>query len=241
MSHNIPIQFGISEEFVCDYLPDNKERLLVALDNIVYTPENYEKLMALGFRRSGYQVYRPHCQQCQACQSIRIDSQTFKPSKSQKRLLNKNRDIQARIVYKVADSDIYYPLYQKYIEHKHADGSMYPPSLEQFNSFVKAAWLDIGFLELSVNGNLVAVSVVDALPNSFSAVYTFYDPLLANRSLGTFAILQLIELARMSQRQFVYLGYQVDGCNKMNYKSRFYPHQRLEAGHWINIQKTKKS
>ncbi|MER2492567.1 arginyltransferase [Catenovulum sediminis] len=238
MGHNIPIQFGISEEFSCDYLPQHKERLLVALDNIVYNPANYEKLMEMGFRRSGAQVYRPHCNLCSECQSIRIPVIKFAASKNQKRVIRKCANFMVKLNLNQTDPLTYYSLYENYINTRHADGSMYPANVEQYLSFVEAHWLQVGFLEIYDKQKLISVSVIDCLPNCYSAVYTFFDPDYQAYSLGTFAILQQIELTRLSARQFLYLGYQVDGCNKMNYKSKFYPHQRLVQNKWLNVEKT---
>ncbi|MCU4674678.1 arginyltransferase [Catenovulum sp. 2E275] len=234
MSHSIPIKFGISQNFPCNYLPQKQERLLVAIDSIIKTAENYEQLMALGFRRSGDQVYRPHCQNCDACQSIRIPVQTFSASKSQKRTLKKAREFTVYLNQNCKDIMRYYPLFEKYINQRHSDGSMYPANVEQYTNFILISWLPVAYMEVLEGDKLISVSVVDVLPNSYSAVYTFFDPDYEHFSLGRFAILQMIELARASQKQFVYLGYQVDGCRKMNYKTQYTPHQRLIGGHWID-------
>lgn len=237
MSDNIPIKFGISHEFPCNYIDGQQERLLVAIDPIIQTPNNYQQLLTLGFRRSGPQVYRPHCQNCVACQSIRIPVLEFSASKSQKRTLKKCAEFTIHLNLKQNDLMRYYPVYESYINNRHADGSMYPASVEQYQGFIAIDWLTVGFLEISINNKLIGVCVVDCLPDSYSAVYTFFDPEYEAYSIGRFAILQLIELARLSKRKYVYLGYQVDECRKMNYKTQYFPHQRLIAGHWQEIKK----
>ena len=114
-------QFGVTQPFACNYLPEQEERLLVAVDERLHNPEQYSWLMANGFRRSSDQIYRPHCINCNACKSIRVINQEFTLSKSQKRLLNKNKDY----VLKVSSTpkDIYYALYELYINTIHHDGA----------------------------------------------------------------------------------------------------------------------
>ena len=234
MSDSIPIKFGISQNFPCSYVPEYQERLLVALDAIVRNAQNYEQLMGLGFRRSGDQVYRPHCEACSACQSIRIPVLDFLPSRSQKRTLKKAARFNLHLNQNCKDIMRYYPLFEKYINMRHFDGSMYPANEEQYTNFISVDWLNVAYLEILDGDKLISVSVVDLLPDSFSAVYTFFDPDYEHYSLGRFAILQLIELAIAYRKQYVYLGYQVDDCRKMNYKSQYLPHQRLIGGHWLD-------
>ncbi len=234
MSHSIPIKFGISQNFPCNYIPGQEERLLVAMDNIVRNAENYEQLMALGFRRSGDQVYRPHCVSCQACQSIRVPVAEFSASKSQKRVLKKCAQFKVYLNHNCKDIMRYYPLFEKYINQRHMDGSMYPANIEQYKNFIMTSWLPVGYLEILEGDKLISVSVIDVLPNSYSAVYTFFDPDYESYSVGKFAILQMFQQALASQKQYVYLGYQVDECRKMNYKTQYQPYHRLIGGHWLD-------
>lgn len=236
MSHSIPIKFGISQYFPCNYIPSEQERLLVAIDPVVQTPENYEQLMTLGFRRSGAQVYRPHCEVCHACQSIRVPVNQFSLSRSQKRTLKKAKHFTLCLNQNCTDIMQYYPLFETYINRRHSDGSMYPATEEQYQNFVAINWLTVAYLEVYDQQKLISVSVVDVLPDSFSAVYTFFDPDYDKYSLGRFAILQLIEQAKANHKQFVYLGYQVDECRKMNYKTQYKPYQRLIGGNWVNSE-----
>ncbi|KMT66363.1 arginyltransferase [Catenovulum maritimum] len=236
MSGNIPIKFGISQAFPCNYLPEQYERLLVAIDDIVYNPTNYEVMLNLGFRRSGEQVYRPHCESCQQCISIRIPAAEFSLSRNQKRTAKKCQNFTTRINKKAIPSQ-YFELYSKYINQRHSDSTMFPPDLAQFENFVSASWLEVGFLEVYDQNKLISISVIDCLPDSFSAVYTFFDPDYSHYSLGRFAILQMVEFAKITQRNYVYLGYQIDECQKMNYKTEYQPHEKLIAGHWLTTSK----
>ena len=224
------MKFGITQAFECSYLTEQQEQLLVYVDETQEIQTQYEWLIVSGFRRSGEQIYRPHCPQCNACQSIRIRSHDFKPSRSQKRVLNKNNSLQ--MVYQSDVQENYYGLYEKYIVERHRDGSMYPPSQSQFSNFVGCSWNRALFVEAWDNDTLVAVSVVDELESALSALYTFFDPEYAHRSMGSFMILQLISYASRLGKPFVYLGYQIDACKKMNYKQNFYPHERFYHNKW---------
>lgn len=224
------MKFGVTQQFDCSYLPEQKERLLVYAGEQEASSDQYEVLINSGFRRSGEQIYRPYCQSCQACQSLRILVERFTPSKSQKRVLSKNQDIQ--VITTNTDKPEYYLLYENYINQRHSDGSMYPASYEQYTSFIKCQWASPMFIECYIDQELVCVAVTDDINSNLSALYTFFKPELDKRSMGTFAILQQIELAKQLNKQYLYLGYQVDGCQKMNYKSNFYPHERLIANKW---------
>lgn len=224
------LKVGLTPEHPCSYLPEQKEQLLVMMDPGMFNAKDYERLLSLGFRRSGKDIYRPHCAQCQACQSIRLAVNDVELSKSQKRILAKNADLTVIIGHQ--DKPEYFRLYQTYINTKHQQGSMYPASLEQYQHFILAPWLTPHFIEIYSGQTLIAVAVTDVGSASLSAMYTFYDPAYEQRSLGTFAILQQIQYAQSIGLPWLYLGYQVDQCKKMNYKTRFRPYQRLIRGEW---------
>ncbi|WP_371185171.1 arginyltransferase [Thalassotalea maritima] len=223
-------QFGITRPFDCNYLNDKQERLIVVTNVDDINSENYQRLMLNGFRRSGDQVYRPHCVNCRACESLRIPVYLFKPSRSQKRLLNSNKDLDVRIA--LHPKEEYFELYQRYIDTIHRDGSMYPANKEQYESFIFSHHVEQLFLEVHLHNQLVSVAVCDNLPHALSALYTFYDPQLQKRSLGKFSILQQIVLAQKLNKHYLYLGYQIDACAKMNYKNQYYPHERLVGQTW---------
>lgn len=229
------MKFGITDSFNCSYLADQKERLLVYVGGGTSQNADYEYLLQSGFRRSGDQVYRPHCINCNACQSLRISVPEFRPSKNQKRVFNKNSDITCRV------SDVnraeYYQLYHRYISERHADGSMFPPTPEQYESFLCNDWSKTLFVELNLDGKLAAVAVTDVMRDSLSALYTFFDPDLENRSLGTLAILHQINHAKALGKSYLYLGYQIDSCQKMNYKRKFLPNEQYIDHEWIRFQK----
>ncbi|MDN3485479.1 arginyltransferase [Pseudoalteromonas sp. APC 3224] len=234
MNEQLPARIGLSQPFECSYLPDRQEQLLVILDPSCYSSNKFESLLGLGFRRSGNQIYRPHCPICSACSSVRVLADEFMPTKSQKRKLNKAKN-RFEVKYSQVEREQYYPLYSKYISLRHQDGSMYPPDKSQFQSFLFCSWLTITFIELWDQENLVAVAVTDCMDNAISAIYTFFDPDYEHFSLGTVMILQQLKFAKQQRKQFVYLGYQIDECDKMKYKTQFLPAQKQLNDQWVAI------
>jgi len=226
----IALRIGLTPEHGCSYLPDEAEQLMVLLDDKHRNPVGYENLLVAGFRRSGNDLYRPHCQGCSACHSLRIPVRQFTASRSQKRIQHNNRDI--RLVLSTQDKPEYYDLFARYIHERHHDGSMFPATRNQYDGFLLCDWLTPYFLEFRVNQQLLALAITDPLPHSLSAMYTFFDPAFADRSLGTLAILTQLELAQRMNRQWLYLGYQVDACRKMKYKTKFHPHELLCGHEW---------
>jgi arginyl-tRNA--protein-N-Asp/Glu arginylyltransferase len=226
----IALRIGLTPEHGCSYLPDEAEQLMVLLDDKHRNPVGYENLLVAGFRRSGNDLYRPHCQGCSACHSLRIPVRQFTASRSQKRIQHNNRDI--RLVLSTQDKPEYYDLFARYIHERHHDGSMFPATRNQYDGFLLCDWLTPYFLEFRLNQQLLALAITDPLPHSLSAMYTFFDPAFADRSLGTLAILTQLELAQRMNRQWLYLGYQVDACRKMKYKTKFHPHELLCGHEW---------
>lgn len=234
MNEQLPARVGLTQEFDCSYLPNRQEQLLVILDPSCYSTDKFESLLGLGFRRSGNQIYRPHCPICSACNSVRVLAQDFIPSKSQKRKLNKAKN-QFEVKYSTQERPEYYPLYSKYITMRHQGGSMYPPEKEQFQSFLLCSWLKITFIELWHQDTLAAVAVTDCMNSSISAIYTFFDPDFEHYSLGSVMILEQLKFAKEQNKQYVYLGYQIDECDKMKYKTQFLPAQKQLNDEWVAI------
>jgi arginine-tRNA-protein transferase len=228
-------KLGITKSFPCNYLPEQQERLLIAVDPLLHDSEHYSWLMHQGFRRSGNDIYRPHCSSCQACQSIRVLVANFMPSKSQKRLLKRSEHFLIKRSDKIKSS--YYPLYEKYINEIHCDGSMFPASPEQFKSFTQNDITEQIYIEIWHQEELISVAVTDDIPNALSAVYTFYHPEYRKYGLGVLSILKQIEFSQQLKRDFLYLGYQINDCDKMNYKNRYKSHQILIENQWETVNK----
>jgi arginine-tRNA-protein transferase len=224
------VRLFMTTEYPCSYLPGQLARNLVA-DPAIVSQNIYSELASLGFRRSGDHVYRPHCESCQACLSLRIPVADFSPNRSQKRIEHKNRDLSTHW-YPAEFHAEHYRLFEKYVRTRHPQGGMDDTSPENYISFVTAYWSDTWLCEFRLQQNLLAVSVVDQLNDGLSAVYTFFDPQESRRGLGTYAIQRLISEACAKKLQWVYLGYWIDACTKMAYKSNFRPHQVFQHGRW---------
>jgi len=232
-------KLGLTKTFPCNYLPEKEERLMIALDERLQDSNSYSWLMTQGFRRSGDQSYRPHCPNCDACQSIRVLVPLFTPSKSQKRSLKRNQHFIVR--QSTALKDSYYPLYENYINTCHQDGSMYPATFQQYKSFLSSGLTEQLFIETwhDVDGieQLICLAVTDVLQNGLSAVYTFYHPDYKSNGLGVFSILTQIQICQQLTLPYLYLGYQIDDCKKMNYKNRYFPYERFIKGDWLQVHK----
>jgi len=215
----------------CNYLPERKAVTLFADPKFPKNMQLYSTLASSGFRRSGTHLYIPHCDNCHACISVRIPVSEFKLSRSQKRTWKKNSDIV--IASLPADfSQEHFGLYKKYLAWRHPDGGMDNATEDAYMDFLTAHWTDTLFYEMRISGKLIAVAVTDVMNNGLSAVYTFYDPEESARSPGKYAILyQIAEAARL-RLKWLYLGYWINECSKMQYKSDFRPHQIFRNNAW---------
>ena len=191
----------------------------------------YGLLLTHGFRRSGAHVYRPHCENCRACVPLRVPVRDFEPDKGQKRVWRRNRDLTLKILPARFEPE-HFRLYSRYLESRHPGGGMDGSGEAEYNQFLMSPWGRTAMLEFRRGTELAAVAVTDVLPDAFSAVYTFYEPDLAGRSLGTYAILSQIAEARRGGLAWLYLGYWIAESRKMAYKERFRPHQTLGARGW---------
>jgi arginine-tRNA-protein transferase len=192
----------------------------------------YSRLSDVGFRRSGAHLYRPHCGSCSACTPVRVLVAKFQANRSQRRILARNDDLVVRQLATIDTPDIY-QLYSDYIEVRHSDGDMYPPSEEQYTSFLTSQWGCTRYMGFFLDEKLIAVAVTDHMDHGLSAIYTFYKADLNSRSLGTFAVLwQILEAKRLALPH-VYLGYWIAESRKMAYKSNFQPLEMLRDGHWV--------
>ena len=227
-------QFYLTPEHPCSYLPERQARTLFLDPAQTVGPALYSQLSRLGFRRSGSHLYRPHCDSCQACIATRIPVGNFKASRRQRRIRRRNADL--AITQEAPQvSDEYYDLYARYIQARHADGDMYPPSRDQYRSFLTGSWSDTSFVSLRQDQRLLAVAVTDQLADGLSAIYTFFDPDIPARSLGVYALLIQIDLCRELDLPYLYLGYWVKDCQKMRYKTDYRPLQMLVNDTWVQI------
>lgn len=218
----------------CSYRKEQEASTVFVDPQTSITRQTLTYLSERGFRRSGEYIYLPHCAHCSACISTRVPVKAFRANRSQRRVWRKNQDIQIKQTQPRYTQEIY-QLYENYINGRHADGDMYPATKDQFNSFLVNSSSHSCFFEMRCADQLVAVAVTDILENALSAVYTFFDPALSQRSLGVFSVLAQIEQTREKNLPYLYLGYWVKQCSKMNYKIRYRPIELLIDDQWIRL------
>ncbi len=238
MRHSLPFapQFYVTAPQPCPYLDGRMERkLFTALQG-----ENAEKLndslSQQGFRRSQNVLYRPSCADCSACLSARINIANFTPSRSQRRTLNRNRDLRRRATSPWATED-QYTLFRKYLYSRHADGGMADMDVFEFAAMIEETPIRsrvIEYVQVDTN-DLIGVCLTDVLEDGLSMVYSFYAPDQNRRSLGTHIILDHINIAREAGLPYVYLGYWVPGSQKMGYKAKFSGLEVYYRGRWAEM------
>lgn len=231
MTASTGIKFFSTPPHACSYLEDQRAITLFADPQAPMNSTLYGQLSLYGFRRSGNYIYRPQCQDCQACIPVRIPVAEFQPNRQQNRVKKQNADLEVSSVSANFVQE-HYDLYARYIHMRHADGDMFPPSIAQYVSFLFSDWCNTRLIEFRHEGRLLAVAVCDILRNGLSAVYTFYDPEEEKRSLGTVAVLWQIGEALRLGLPYVYLGYWVKQSPKMAYKTRFRPLEAFLSQRW---------
>lgn len=224
-------RFYLSTSQDCSYLPGQTSQSLMLDPEQPATSQLHSLLSRHGFRRSGSLVYRPHCPSCQACVAVRIPVEQFLPSRSQARVLKRGNQLEVTECAP-STSNEHYQLFARYIEQRHSDGSMYPPSPEQYSDFLCQPLDYAHFFEFRLEGKLLAVAVSDLLDDGLSAVYTFFDPQAARWSLGQLAVLWQIAEAKRRQLPYLYLGYWIRDCQKMSYKTDYQPLEGWIDEHW---------
>ena len=229
------IKLFLGNENECGYLADKKAKNIYADPHHPNPGDVYNQLITRGFRRSGEFVYRPGCDRCKACVPVRILAGGARLRRTDKRNLKTNSDILVRYC-KAQYTDEYFELYQRYLSARHAGDGMDNPSPEDFERFLLNPWGDTLFIEMRIEDTCVAVAVTDVAGGGLSAVYTFFDPSLEQRGLGRFSILQQIQLCKDMDLPYLYLGYWVEGCQKMEYKSDFRPQQQYDGDQWITVE-----
>lgn len=216
----------------CSYL-EGREAINIYADPYHPQPRQvYNQLIKRGFRRSGEYVYRPGCHGCQECVPVRVVCPRFAPRRSDRRNLKLNADLTVDFT-PARFTEGYFDLYERYLAARHPGGGMDDPEPEDFERFLLNPWGETLFVEVQLNKRIVAVAVTDAVADGLSAVYTFFDPALSDRGLGRYCILQQIELCRSLSYDHLYLGYWVDGCRKMQYKTDFAPQQHFNGREWL--------
>jgi arginyl-tRNA--protein-N-Asp/Glu arginylyltransferase len=219
-------------EYPCSYLPAHTARsqMVAPLDAI--DTHNYSQLINQGFRRSGLHVYRPNCAQCQACISTRIVAEQFEPNRSQRRTFKKWQHLHTQVC-ELEFKPEHFDLYQRYQKTRHSDGEMAKDDVAQYRQFLLHSRVNSFLVEFRDDtGKLLMVSLIDSTAQGLSAVYTFYEPSSEYSGLGTYGILWQVSVAQRLQLPYIYLGYWIEGSDKMAYKAKFAATQFLLNGVW---------
>jgi arginyl-tRNA--protein-N-Asp/Glu arginylyltransferase len=245
MRHSLPIapQFYVTAPQPCPYLSGRMERkLFTALQGDGAEKLN-NALSKQGFRRSQNVLYRPSCADCSACLSARIRVADFAPSKSQKRVAKKNSNLM-RTASSPWATESQYALFRDYLDSRHATGGMADMDLFEFAAMVEETPIRTRLIEYredqpaaiaDANDGLRAVCLTDVLDDGLSMVYSFFAPDLMKNSLGTFLILDHVQIARELDLPYVYLGYWVPGSDKMGYKANFKGVEIFRDGAWERL------
>jgi arginine-tRNA-protein transferase len=231
----LPQAYYVLAETPCPYLPGRRERKLITeLTGPTVLPR-YSLLSRAGFRRSHNFAYRPACAGCGACVPVRVAADRFRVSRSLRRVARANAGLAAGDRPARASTE-QYALFARYIASRHDDGEMAGMTIDDYRGMLEHTLVETGLVEFRAgDGSLVAGCLTDWLDDGPSAVYSFFEPAWARRSLGTYIVLWLIEEARRRGLPHVYLGYWIAGSPKMAYKARFQPLQALGPQGWRDL------
>jgi len=233
-----PNFFYTTAPLPCPYLPDRTERKVVTELTGPEAEALHDRLSRAGFRRSHNIAYAPVCPNCKACVPIRIPVALFDPDRSLRRIARANADLTSRETPAVATAEQYH-LFQRYQQARHGEGDMATMSFYDYRAMIEDTPIETFLAEFRDEAQrLVGCCLIDKLADGLSAVYSFFTPDADKRSLGTFAILALIERARAMGLPYVYLGYWVAESRKMAYKTRFQPCEILTNGAWHLMTET---
>ncbi|MHA7888192.1 MULTISPECIES: arginyltransferase [Roseicyclus] len=242
MRHTLPIapQFYVTAPQGCPYLDGRRERKLFTALQGGQAEKLNNALSKQGFRRSQNVLYRPSCTDCAACLSARIRVADFAPRKGHRRILRRNGGL-TRVARSAWATEAQYELFRRYLDARHADGGMADMDVFEFAAMIEETPVRTRVIEYrdadgptGTDGEapLTAVCLTDILDDGLSLVYSFFDPDRTADSLGTYVILDHVEIAREAGLPYVYLGYWVPGSSKMGYKARFPALEVYVGGQW---------
>jgi arginine-tRNA-protein transferase len=233
-------QFYLTAPSPCPYLAGKEERKVFTHLVGERAGELNNILTQGGFRRSQSIAYRPACEGCRGCVSVRVVTKEFQPTRSMRRITNRNADIASAIKTAVPTSE-QYSIFRAYLDSRHRDGGMADMTVLDYAMMVEDSHIETRIIEYRRQeprgaGDLIAVALTDVLADGLSMVYSFFEPDEASRSLGTLMVLDHIARAKSMGLSYVYLGYWVRGSRKMDYKGRFLPQERLTPDGWARVE-----
>ncbi len=229
---NYPI-FFMTKETTCPYIDNKSEKRLVTdLNN---NPFLFDELSISGFRRIENWMYRPSCNHCTECKSYRVNIKKFYLTKSLKRIKKYNLKVDTLLKKNHASKE-YYNLFKSYQNKRHAGSSMSNMTFEDFKSMIETSPINTQLYEFrNIEKKLIGLMLFDYQQDGLSAVYSFYDVKFKKNGLGNFMILELIELAKRLNLEYVYLGYYIKNAPRMNYKLKFKEGELFSDGKWTKI------
>jgi leucyl-tRNA---protein transferase len=233
-------RFFVTAPAPCPYLDGQEERKVFTDLSAADAQDLNDALSRVGFRRSQSVAYRPACETCNACISVRVLAQEFKPNRSMRRTMSQNRDLKVTSMDAFATPE-QFELMKKYLANRHSDGGMTEMDEFEYTEMVELSPVATSVVEYREPpgehdnlqpGKLVAAVLTDVMSDGLSMVYSFFDPESKRISLGTTMILDHIERTRKAGLPYIYLGYWVKGSPKMDYKTRFKPYEKLGPRGW---------
>jgi leucyl-tRNA---protein transferase len=245
-------QFYLTAPSPCPYLAGKEERKVFTHLVGERAPELNNILTHGGFRRSQSIAYRPACEACRSCVSVRVLAREFRPTRSMRRIMRRNADVTSEMRLATPSSE-QYAIFRAYLDSRHRDGGMADMTVLDYAMMVEDSHVETRTVEYrrttparhssragqnavgASPGELIAVALTDVLGDGLSMVYSFFEPDESARSLGTFMVLDHIARAQRLGLAYVYLGYWVRGSGKMDYKSRFLPQERLAPEGWARV------
>jgi arginine-tRNA-protein transferase len=236
------LRFFLTAPSPCPYLPGREERKVFAHLPLLDGAAVNDTLTQGGFRRSQNIAYRPACEACASCVSARIPADGYVLSRSERRTLVRNESLARHLVEAEATLE-QFDLLRRYLTSRHAGGGMAEMTWPDYVAMVEDTAVRTHLVEYRTPskdkgpGDLMACVLVDQLGDGLSLVYSFYDPTLPRRSLGSFVILDHVIQAGLIGLPYVYLGYWVEGSHKMDYKSRFSPLELLRPSGWTRVER----
>jgi leucyl-tRNA---protein transferase len=237
--HGRYLALYMTADHPCAYLDRCSARTLFVDPTARVDSATYQILVDQGFRRSGSHIYRPACRGCSGCVPVRIPVDRFRPDRSQRRNWRLNLTEIRLSETPALFEESHFALYQRYLLRRHREGAMAEDAGEDsYRRFLVEPWGGATrFIQLHLGKHLVGIAVTDVLEHGLSAVYTFFDPDLPKRALGTFAVLAQIEAARRLDLPYLYLGYWIQDCRKMAYKERFRPIEAWDGRKWVGFER----
>ena len=225
--------YMLTKATACPYLSDKVEKRIAT--DIAFNENLYEELTLNGFRRVENWMYRPVCDNCNACKSYRVDIQKYSLTKSLKRVLKNFENLYHKLMNNKSTKE-HFELFKKYQLERHAGGSMSEMEEDEFRSMIETSPVNTSLLEFrDKNKNLVGVILLDIDTKNLSAVYSFFDPKFNKLGLGNYMIAQCLLFGKANGYEYLYLGYYIEKLSSMSYKSRFKPGQIYNNNEWKNF------